>query len=248
MTTSHTPAVLVTGGARGIGAATVRAFYDDGAAVVIGDVLNEEAAQLAKELGRRALAAHLDVTDADSWAAAVRTAEKAFGPLSVVVNNAGILTMGPIADQTESDFRRTLDVDLVGCWLGMRAALPSLRRAGGGAIVNVSSTAGLQGYAGLSAYVASKWAVRGMTKTAALEFAADGVRVCSVHPGPIRTPMTQAMDDSVAAGQPLPRFGRPEEVADMVLFAALRATYSTGCEFIVDGGATTGAVVALPSH
>lgn len=248
MTTPHTPAVLVTGGARGIGAATVRAFHEDGTAVVIGDVLNEEAAQLAKELGERALAVHLDVADAKSWTDAVRATEEAFGSLSALVNNAGILTTGPIADQSEADFRRTLDVNLVGCWLGMRAALPSLRRTGGGAIVNVSSTAGLQGYAGLAAYVASKWAVRGMTKTAALEFAADGVRVCSVHPGPIRTPMTQAMDDSVAAGQPLPRFGRPEEVADLVLFAAMRATYSTGCEFIVDGGATTGAVVALPHH
>lgn len=242
----HTPTVLVTGGARGIGAATVRAFDHAGAAVVIGDVLVAEAAQLAKELDERPVAVHLDVADARSWTDAVQAAEAAFGPITVLVNNAGILTVGGIAEQPEAQFRRTLDVDLVGCWLGMRAALPSMRRGGGGAIINISSTAGLQGYAGLAAYVASKWAVRGMTKTAALELAADGIRVCSIHPGPIRTPMTSSMDDSVTAGQPLPRFGDPDEVADMVLFAATRATYSTGCEFVVDGGATTGAVIALP--
>ncbi|WP_046470314.1 SDR family oxidoreductase [Allosalinactinospora lopnorensis] len=238
--------VLVTGGARGIGAAVVRAVHDAGPSVIIADILDEKGEQLAKELDDRAHYVHLDVTSAEDWTDAIAVAERMAGPLTSLVNNAGILDIGPIETQPAENFRRILDVNLFGTWLGMRAALPSLRRSGGGSIVNLSSTAGMQGYAGIGAYVASKWAIRGLTKTAALEFATDRVRVCSVHPGPIRTPMTAEMDDSVVAGQPIPRFGNPEEVARMVYFLLTEATYSTGSEFVIDGGAIAG--TALPLH
>lgn len=241
--------VIVTGGARGIGAAIVRNLVADGARVVIADVLDGEAKVLAEELGERAMFAHLDVTDPAQWTAVVEAAERTFGPVSVLVNNAGIVQYGSIEQQEPESFRRVLDVNLYGPWLGMRAALPSLRRAGGGCVVNVSSTAGLVGYVNIGGYVASKWALRGLTKTAALEFAPDGIRVCSVHPGPIRTPMTADTSEEFAAMQPIPRFGEPDEVARMVRFIVAEATYSTGTEFVVDGGAVTGVTppVAMPA-
>lgn len=231
---------IVTGAARGIGAAITETLVADGARVVIGDILDGEGEELAERLGDGAVYVHLDVTDSAHWQAAVAEAERLFAPVSVLVNNAGIVEFGGIADQPADSFRRVIDINLYGAWLGMHTTLPSLRRAGGGCIVNISSTAGLMGYANLSAYTASKWGLRGLTKTAALELAADGVRVCSVHPGPIRTPMTSGMDDSLTAGQPIPRFGEAEEVAQMVHFIITRATYSTGSEFVVDGGAATG--------
>lgn len=233
-------AAIVTGAARGIGAAVAQALAAEGAWVVVTDVLDAEGKQLAHDLGERVTYQHLDVTDEAGWQAVVAAAEAEFGPVAVLVNNAGIVEFGTIETQTPASMHRLLEVNLVGAWLGMRAALPSLRRAGGGCVVNVSSTAGLMGYANLGGYVASKWALRGLTKTAALEFAADNVRVCSVHPGPIRTPMTGGMGDEVAAGQPIPRFGEPAEVAAMVRFLVTEATYSTGSEFVVDGGAATG--------
>ncbi|MBQ0983366.1 SDR family oxidoreductase [Streptomyces sp. F63] len=231
---------IITGGARGIGAAMARLFTAEGASVVIGDILREEGEALAAELGPAARFQPLDVTAAEDWSAAVATAEEAYGPVSVLVNNAGIVDFATIGEQSPEAFRRVLDINLYGAWLGMHAALPSLRRAGGGAVVNVSSTAGLMGYANLGAYTASKWGLRGLTKSAALEMAADGVRVCSVHPGPIATPMTAGLDPAMVATQPIARFGEPEEVARMALFVVADATFSTGCEFVVDGGATTG--------
>jgi 3alpha(or 20beta)-hydroxysteroid dehydrogenase len=232
--------MIVTGGARGIGAAIAHAFVAEGARVVIADILDGEGKGLAEELGERAAYHHLDVTDEDQWQAVVAMAERTFGPVSVLVNNAGIVEFGRINEQSTDSFRRVMDINLYGAWLGMRTVLPSLRRADGGCVVNVSSTAGLMGYANIGAYVASKWALRGLTKTAALEFAPYGVRVHSVHPGPIRTPMVAGMDDSLTADQPIPRFGEPEEVARMVRFLVAEATYSTGTEFVVDGGAVTG--------
>jgi 3alpha(or 20beta)-hydroxysteroid dehydrogenase len=237
-------AAIVTGGARGIGAAVVRTLVAQGTRVLITDVRDAEGEALAGELGERAAYQHLDVTDPADWESSVSVAEQRFGPVAVLVNNAGIVEFGTIGQQEIESFRRVLDVNLFGAWLGMRAVLPSLRRAGGGCVVNVSSTAGLIGYANLGAYVASKWGLRGLTKAAALELAPDGVRVCSVHPGPIRTPMTAGVDDSAAAGQPIARFGEPDEVARMVRFVIAEATYSTGSEFVVDGGAATGTTVA----
>lgn len=234
---------IITGAARGIGAATARAFAAEGAAVVVTDVLDVEGQELADELGSMARFQYLDVTSGPDWQATVALAEQAFGPVSVLINNAGILAYGTIEEQRSEEFRHVLEVNLFGAWLGMHTVAPLLRRAGGGVIINVSSTAGLMGYANLGAYTASKWGLRGLTKTAALELAADGVRVCSIHPGPIATPMTADMDDSVVAGQPIARFGTSEEVAQLALFIAADATYSTGSEFIVDGGATTGSMI-----
>jgi len=232
--------ILITGGARGIGAATARLLAGEGAHVLVTDVLDDEGGALADSLGPKVRYTRLDVTDPGAWAAAVALAQEAFGGLNALFNNAGILAFGSVTDTTIEDFRRVQDINVTGVFLGMQACAPAMRAAGGGAIVNNSSTAGLQGYAGIAAYVASKWAVRGLTKAAALDLARDGIRVVSLHPGPIRTPMTENIPDETAAGQPLPRFGEPDEVAAMVRFLLCEATYSTGTEFVIDGGATVG--------
>lgn len=239
--------IIVTGGARGIGAASARLLAAEGAHVLITDVLDEEGGQLAAEIGSNARYCSLDVTQVAQWEAAVAFAEAEFGSVNGLFNNAGILGLGSVTDCTPDDFRRIIDVNLTGIFLGIRSLAPPLTRAGGGVIVNTSSTAGLQGYAGLAAYVASKWGVRGLTKAAALDLAQSGIRVVSLHPGPIRTPMTEGLSDEVAAAQPIPRFGEAEEVARMVRFLLTDATYSTGCEFIVDGGAVTGQILPLES-
>lgn len=238
--------VIVTGGARGIGAAAARLLAGGGAKVMIADIIDDEGQALAGELGANAVYQRLDVTLEQDWQAAVAAAEKAFGGVNALFNNAGILAFGGVAECEPETFRRVIDVNLYGVFLGIRAVVPALRRTGGGVIVNTSSTAGLQGYGGLAAYVSSKWAVRGLTKAAALDLAGDKIRVVSLHPGPIRTPMVAAMSDEVAAAQPIPRFGEAEEVARMVRFILCEATYSTGSEFTVDGGAVTGQVLPLP--
>ena len=149
---------------------------------------------LADELGDAVMYRHLDVADEDGWETVVAQAEEAWGPVKVLVNNAGIVMFGPLDALSPADWQRTIDINLTGVFLGMRAVIPSMKRANGGAIVNISSTAGLQGYANLGAYVASKWGVRGLTKTAALELGPSNIRVNSIHPGPIRTPMTDGLD------------------------------------------------------
>lgn len=242
--------VLVTGGARGMGAEHVRGLVEVGARVVVADVLDDEGRALVEEVGGgdgadRAVYTHLDVTSEEQWHAAVGLAESTFGPINHLVNNAGIVVFGPIEHLDIADWHRTLDINLTGAWLGMRIAAPSIRRAGGGSIVNVSSTAGLIGFANIGAYVASKWGLRGLTKTAALEFAGDGIRVNLIHPGPIRTPMTAGMRDELCAMQPIPRLGEPAEVTSLLLYLLADATYSTGHEFIVDGGAIIGQTVPV---
>jgi 3alpha(or 20beta)-hydroxysteroid dehydrogenase len=241
-----TRSAIVTGGARGIGAAVARSLVEAGIAVLIGDLLDEEGKLLAKELGELAAYRHLDVTDEKDWRAALDEAEQTLGPVGVLVNNAGVVEFGGVGDGWSASFRYTLDVNLYGPWLGMHLATPILRNNGGGVIVNVSSTAGLTGYSGVAGYVASKWGLRGLTKAAALDLAADNIRVCSVHPGPIRTPMTDGLDESIVATQPIGRFGEPEEVAAMIRFIVMEATFSTGSEFVVDGGATAGIALAAP--
>jgi len=191
---------------------------------------------------------HVDVTDPDQWDTVVAQAEEAWGPVKVLVNNAGIVVFGPIEDLALSDWQRAIDINLTGVFLGMRSVVPSMKRANGGAIVNISSTAGLQGYANLGAYVASKWGVRGLPKTAALELGAFGIRVNSIHPGPIRTPMTDCLDPAMVASQPIPRIGEPEEVTAMLLFILQQATYSTGHEFVIGGGTIIGQTVAMPDE
>ncbi len=237
--------LIVTGGARGIGAATARLLAAQGARVLIADILDDEGAALAAELGDGAIYRRLDVTSEADWDAAVAGAEEAFGGLNALFNNAGIIGFGRIDECPPEEFRRILEINTTGCFLGIRACAPALRRAGGGVIVNCSSTAGLQGYGGLAAYVTSKWALRGMTRAAALDLAPDGIRVLGLHPGPIRTPMTDGISDATTAAQPIPRFGEPEEVARMVRFMLCEASFSTGSEFVVDGGAVTGHVLKL---
>src|SRR5256885_4749746 len=240
---------LITGGSRGMGAASARQFVAEGAKVVLGDILDDEGKALADELGEEARYVHLDVTNEDDWVTAVDTTEREFGALNVLVNNAGILRFGALEEEKLDDFRRVLDINLVGVLLGMRTAVPALRRAGGGSIVNLSSTEGLGASPFLSAYTASKFAVRGITKVAALELGPDKIRVNSVHPGGIDTPMTrEVMDDRgrkyVANKVALKRMGTADDVASLITFLASdESSYSTGAEFVVDGGATATAGV-----
>ncbi|MFI5665003.1 glucose 1-dehydrogenase [Streptomyces sp. NPDC051684] len=234
--------VLISGGAGGLGAAHARRIVAEGGRAVIGDVQVEEGEALAAELGPRcAVFTELDVTREASWQAAVTRATETFGALNGLVNNAGIVHNAPIEKLTEADYRRVVDVDQLGVFLGMKTALAPLRAAGGGSIVNISSTAGIIAFPNILPYVAAKWAVRGMTKAAAQEFAPDGIRVNSVHPGLVTTPMTAESAPSHAAlqRQPVPRMGRPEEMAAMVVFLLSdEATYATGAEFVIDGGYT----------
>ena len=240
--------VIVTGGARGMGASHARGFIAEGANVVIADVVDQEGQSLVDELGGRAIFSRLDVTSEADWAATVTAAENAFGPVSVLVNNAGIVHFARIADTEPADWSRVIDINLTGTYLGIRALASSMRKAGGGAIVNISSGAGMSGAFGLGAYVASKWGVRGLTKTAALELARDKIRVNSIHPGATRTTMAAQPDvEAVMAASvknlAIPRIAEPEELTRLVLFVASdEASFSTGSEFIADGGALLGPV------
>ncbi|TQM33592.1 glucose 1-dehydrogenase [Nocardia bhagyanarayanae] len=238
---------LITGGARGMGAEHVRRFVAEGARVVFGDVLDEQGAELAAELGAAAHYVHHDVTSEADWTAAVDTARERFGKLDVLVNNAGVLRFQSIADMSLADFSTIMNVNVTGSWLGIKTAAPALTEAGGGSIVNISSVEGFIGAAGLSAYSASKFALRGITKSASRELGKAGIRVNSVHPGGIATPMTanasSGVDgDKFFAGLPIPRWGRPEEVTEAVVFLVSDAAgYCTGTEVVVDGGMLTGA-------
>ncbi len=237
---------LISGGARGMGASHARGLVAEGARVVLGDILDEEGEAVAAELGDAARYVRLDVTKEADWQAAIDHAEAEFGPVGLLVNNAGIVSFGSITDTTPEEFRRVIEINLTGVWLGMHTVIPSMRKLDSGVIINISSTAGLMGYAQIGAYVASKWGVRGLTKTAAMELGPDGIRVVSIHPGPIRTPMTDEIDPETTAAQPIKRFGAPEEVTKLVLFLAADATYSTGSEFVIDGGAVLGPVMDMP--
>jgi 3alpha(or 20beta)-hydroxysteroid dehydrogenase len=242
---------LISGGARGQGAAEARAFVAEGARVVIADVLDDEGQLLAKELGDAAHYVHLDVTSESGWEAAVAATVDTFGSLNVLINNAGIMRLGPLDTQSTEDYRAVIEVNQFGCYFGMRAAIPALRAAGGGSIVNTSSINGFIGLAGTTAYGASKFAVRGMTRTAALELGHDNIRVNAVCPGTIDTAMVSAPEfddvdkDAYFASQPVPRIGRAEEVANMMIFLASdESSFCTGAEFVVDGGALAGHVIA----
>jgi 3alpha(or 20beta)-hydroxysteroid dehydrogenase len=234
---------IITGGARGQGEAEARLFVAEGARVVIGDVLDAEGEAVASELGDAAVFAHLDVTDEEQWNAAVVLAEERFGSVNVLVNNAGVLLFQAIHKTDPAEFDRVIRVNVHGTFLGIRAVTASMTRAGGGSIVNISSTAGLQGLPYLGAYVASKWAVRGLTKTAAIDLGHKGIRVNSVHPGGIDTPMLADTDGDAPFYKRLPvsRMGTADEAARAVLFLASdEASYTTGAELAVDGGATCG--------
>jgi len=229
---------IITGGARGMGAAHARAFVREGARVVIADVLDDEGHALAAELGEAVRYEHLDVTSESEWQDVVVATVEAFGTVDVLVNNAGIGNMAAIDKHTLEMWNAVLAVNLTGTFLGVKAVVPVMKAAKHGSIINISSVEGLRGSAGLHGYVASKFAVRGLTKSVAVELGRHNVRVNSVHPGFIVTPMTEQLD--FASQQvPLGRPAQPEEVSSLVVFlASEESAYSTGAEFVVDGGMT----------
>ena len=227
---------LISGGARGMGAADARALVAEGGKVVIGDILDDEGKALADELGESARYVHLDVTDAEQWEAAVNVAVESFGKLTALVNNAGIVALGKIGKFDMTKWQQVIDVNLTGTFLGMQAVVEQLKAAGGGSIINVSSIEGLRGAPMVHPYVASKWAVRGLAKSAAIELGPQNIRVNSIHPGFIRTPMTKHFPDDMVTA-PLGRPGQPEEVAAFVVFLVSdESSFSTGAEFVMDGG------------
>jgi len=236
----HSKIYLISGGARGLGEAQARRLVAEGAQVVIGDVLDAEGLALAVEIGSACAFVHLDVTQEDSWAQAVEKAES-LGALSGLVNNAGIYKPMPLLDTDAAEFERHTRVNQLGTFLGMRAVTPALTRSGGGAIVNMSSTVALRSAPNAIAYTASKWAVRGMTKAAALELVDRNIRVNSVHPGPIDTDMIKirSHEDNLrrALQMPMKRLGTKEEIAGLVLFLlSEESRYMTGSEVAMDGG------------
>jgi 3alpha(or 20beta)-hydroxysteroid dehydrogenase len=230
---------LITGGARGIGAASAQMLIAEGACVLIGDILDDVGTALAEDLGDAARYVHLDVTSASDWTAAVGTALDGFGTLNVLVNNAGIVQLGPLKTLDVDRWQKVLDVNLTGPMLGTKAVIGPMIAAGGGSIINVSSIEGLRGAAYVHSYVASKWGLRGLTKSSALELASSNIRVNSIHPGFIRTPMTEHLPEDMVTA-PLGRPGTPDEVATFVVFLASdESSFSTGSEYVVDGGLVT---------
>jgi 3alpha(or 20beta)-hydroxysteroid dehydrogenase len=237
---------IVTGAARGQGAAAARLFVAEGAKVVIGDVLDDLGKELADSLGAAAIYRHLDVSSEDDWKAVVDEAVETLGGVDVLVNNAGILRFAALPEMPLEDYMRIVNVNQVGTFLGMRAVAKPMIAAGKGSIVNISSVEGLAGMPYLTAYTATKFAIRGMSKVAALELGPKGIRVNSVHPGMIETDMVKDaagghdVDLSPAAKRiPLRRMGTSDDIAEVVLFLASdRSAYVTGAELAADGGAT----------
>jgi 3alpha(or 20beta)-hydroxysteroid dehydrogenase len=235
---------IITGAGGGIGAAAARRFAEEGAALLLSDANAQRAGLLAQELGDRAHARAHDVTSESDWEAVIEWALELHGRIDVLLNNAGVFLAATLADTSLQEFRSVMDVNVVGVFLGMRAVAPVMREQRAGSIVNVSSVAGLTGGPLLSAYSASKWAVRGITKVVARELAPFGVRVNSLHPGQIDTDMntrqrerTPELIDKLIRGIPLRRIGTPEELAHAFVYLACdESVYVTGSELVVDGG------------
>ena len=245
---------LITGGSRGMGAAEARLFVEHGAQVAIADVLDAEGEVLAKELGPSARYIHLDVTDEQSWAACVDDVVQSFGALDVLVNNAGVASLAPIVDTTTEEYLRVVGVNQLGVFLGIRTAIPAMTTAARASIVNISSIEGIAGSPATIAYSASKFAVRGMTKVAAIELAPLGIRVNSIHPGGVRTPMLDPIGGVNLAARvepliPMKRLAAPEEIALLALFLASdESSYCTGSEFVADGGITASVLFGAGVH
>ena len=233
---------IITGAAQGMGAAHAQEFIKQGAKVVLTDLNEEKGSALAAELGENALFIKQDVTSEQGWADVVAQAEEKFGPVNVLVNNAGISVNKFMLEMSLDDYMKIVNINQVSVFLGMKAVAGSMAKAGGGSIVNISSINGLVG--GAIGYTDTKFAVRGMTKAAALNLAHMGIRVNSVHPGVIATPMIMQEDAKAAIEEfakqiPLKRVSQPEEVSQLVVFLASdESSYSTGAEFVVDGGIT----------
>ena len=235
---------LISGGARGMGEQEARLFAAEGARVVITDVLDDDGKQTAADIGAAATYHHHDVTRESDWTSVVDAVLAEHGQIDVLINNAGIFRFGATTTTSEDEYRQIIDVNQIGVFLGMKAVLPHMIERRSGSVINISSVAGLMGSPGMIAYGASKWAVRGMTKGAAKEVAAFGVRVNSIHPGIIDTPMGQQFDDAgvmqmVLQQVPVGRQAEAVEVARLALYLASDdSIYSTGSEFVVDGGMT----------
>jgi 3alpha(or 20beta)-hydroxysteroid dehydrogenase len=238
---------LITGAARGQGEAEARLFVAEGARVVLGDVRDDLGEKVAASLGAAARYVPLDVAREDHWQRAVALAESEFGRLDILINNAGVVgDYGPVERCTLESYQRTIAVNQIGPFLGMKTAIPAMRRAGGGSIVNVCSTAGLLGTPGLVAYAASKWALRGMTKGVALEVGRDRIRVNALHPGAVETPMMAASTDraKLVRDQALERVAEPEEIARAALFLASdESSFVTGADLAADAGLTAGRAI-----
>lgn len=229
---------VITGAAQGMGEAHARLLAEHGARVVVADLADDRGRQLADELGDGAMFVHLDVTDPDNWATLVSDVGAQFGDIDCLINNAGILIMNSVEAVAIAEYRKVIEVNQTAPFLGMRAVIPGMKRAGGGSIINVSSTAGSVGFVDHFAYVTSKWAVRGMTKAAALDLARYGIRVNAILPGEVDTPMIAdlALDKDAT---PLGRFGEPVEIAYLALYLASdESRYTTGADFAIDGGYT----------
>jgi 3alpha(or 20beta)-hydroxysteroid dehydrogenase len=235
---------IVTGGAMGQGAGICRAYVAEGAKVVIADVADDVGLLLKEELGAAAHFAHLDVSDQAAWTAVVDDTVARFGPVSILANNAGILRFGSVEKMPIDEVELLFRVNQLGCWLGMQSVVPSMKANGGGAIINASSTEGLGGMANTVAYGATKFAIRGMTKGASHELGKYNIRVNSVHPGMIDTPMTRVHGGDVAMEYgaskiPLRRVGHPEDVAPLYVFlGSEESSYINGAEIAIDGGVT----------
>ena len=237
---------IISGGSRGMGAFEAALFVQEGAKVIIGDVRDEEGRDLARQIGTDVVYMHLDVTSESDWAAVVKEATDRYGKLDILVNNAGVSSRGTIEETSLEDWDRVMGINAKGVFLGTRAAIPEMRKAGGGSIINISSQLGLVGMAESSPqYQSSKGAVRIFTKSAAIQYASVGIRVNSVHPGPIVTPMTEArrsdssMQQVMVSRIPLGRYGESEDVAYGVLYLASdESSFVTGSELVIDGGWT----------
>lgn len=246
---------VITGAARGQGEAEARLFAAEGARVVVADVLDAEAAAVAADIGGAARAVTLDVTDEDAWRRVVAQTHGAWGPITTLVNNAGILDFNAVDRYDAARFRQVIDVNVVGAFLGIKSVARSMTEAGHGSIINISSNGGMEGLPFLSAYSASKWALRGLSRSSAIELGRRGIRVNTVHPGGIDTPMTRFGDDDATASSafyqnlPIKRQGTVDDVAPVVLFLASdEAGYITGAEYVVDGGHLAGDAALLSQN